>query len=201
VAEAGVFRLARKQEAAFLAALSPSRLPGVGAKTQAIFRSLEVETVAELLALEPRLLDEKLGNHGRRILAYARGEDDSEVRSAPHPKSLSHESTFDAPQVERGELEGLLRRLCQSAETSMRQRGLRAGRVAVKVRYEDHETTTRTRTLRRPVFRSAEIYAAAERLLDRTQAGIRPIELIGIALSALAPEHEPDPQLDLFTAG
>jgi DNA polymerase-4 len=198
VAESGVYHLAREAEASFLARLSPARLPGVGEKTQRVLESLGVHTVGELLAVEPRILDERLGNHGRRILACARGRDDSTVRAAGHPKSLSHEFTFEEPQLERSGLEERLGILCQSAEAGMRHRGLRAGRVAIKVRYPDRETATRTRTLRRPILRSADIFAAAERLLDRTQAGSRPIQLIGLSLSQLRLEHEPDPQLDLF---
>lgn len=184
--------------AAFLSPLPPDRLPGVGAKTRATLAEMEIATIGKLLALDPLEVEARLGSHGRRILAYARGEDGSRVRTAPHPKSLSHEFTFDEPVLERGVVESCLARLCHSAEGSLRQQRLCARRVAIKVRYAEGETATRTRTLLRPICSAAEIHSAALRLLDRTETGMRPLHLIGIALAGLGPEHEPDAQLDLF---
>ncbi|MCP4036747.1 MAG: DNA polymerase IV [bacterium] len=184
--------------AGFLSQLPLDRLPGVGPKTQAVFEQMSIETVGQLLARDPVEVEDRLGSHGRRILAYARGEDEAPVRTAPHPKSLSHEFTFEQPEVERSAIDSCLARLCQTAENSLRPQRLCAGRVAVKLRYAEGETTTRTRTLSRPVLSAAEMHSAALRLLDRTEAGRRPLHRIGIALTSLGPEPEPDAQLDLF---
>ena len=66
--------------------------------------------------------------------------------------------------------------------------------VAVVERLVDHP--------RLPVLRfqgdSAEIFAACQRLLDRTQVGLRAVDLVGVALSRLGPQSEPNAQLDLF---
>jgi len=185
--------------AAFLSPLAPERLPGVGAKTRAILAEMEIATIGRLLDLDPLEVEVRLGRHGRRILAYARGEDESRIRTAPHPKSLSHEFTFDEPVLERDAVESCLARLCQTAEGSLRQQRLCAKRIAIKVRYAEGETATRTRTLLRPILSAAEMHSAALRLLDRTETGRRPLHLIGIALAGLGPEPEPDAQLNLFS--
>ena len=194
----GVRCLADLDVADFLSPLPAERLPGVGAKTRATFADMKIATIGELLALDVAGVEERLGRHGRRILAYARGEDEARVRTAPHPKSLSHDFTFDEPVLERAAVESCLARLCEAAEEGLRQQRLCARRVAIKLRYEEGKTATRTRTLLRPILDAGEIHFAALRLLDRTEAGRIPLRLIGIALGGLGPEPEPDAQLELF---
>jgi DNA polymerase-4 len=70
--------------------------------------------------------------------------------------------------------------------------------VAVKVRYADHETATRSQTLPHAVRGAAEIFEVAERLLERTQAGIRSARGLGISLAGLGPSSDDERQLDLF---
>jgi DNA polymerase-4 len=194
----GVHCISASEVDAFLAPLPLARLPGVGAKTRACLATMQIETIGEMLRLDARVVEAELGKHGRRILAYARGEDDSRVRTALHPKTLSHEFTFEEPVRERAHVESQLATLCQIAEGGLRKQRLCATKVAVKIRYAEGKTATRTRTLVRPVLSASEIHSAAIRLLDRTEVGVLPLALVGIALAGLGPEPEPDPQLDLF---
>jgi DNA polymerase-4 len=193
-----LYFVAPGDEQAFLQALSPARLPGVGAKTLATLRQLHVERVADLVAMEEPLLEENLGNHGRRILALARGIDPSRVRSAPHSKSMSQEFTFSEALLDRTAVEEQLALLWRSVEAGLKQRDLCAGRVAIKIRYADRNLETRSRKLVRPILDSAEIFAASQRLLDRTQAGVQAVVLIGVSVSDLDTPHRPNDQLELF---
>ena len=120
------------------------------------------------------------------------------MRAVRHPKSLGQEHTFDEAQVDTQLMEDCLGRLARSAESALDRQGLRALRVAVKVRYGDQEVATRSRTLAQPVAGAAEIAAVASRLLRRTHAGVRPIRSLGLTLSQLAPRGELGPQLELF---
>ncbi|MCP4037297.1 MAG: hypothetical protein GY733_10200 [bacterium] len=195
----GLVCVSEEEVEGFLSPLSPDRLPGVGAKTCATLVEMKIETIAELRALEPREVEHRLGRQARRILAYARGEDDAPVRVAAHPKTLSLEFTFEHAMMNRDTIEERLAMLCQNAEASLRQQRLQADRVAIKVRYDDvAKTLTRTRTLRRPVRLGADLYAAAQRLLDRTEVGRRPLRLLGVSLAGLAKQIDADGQLDLF---
>ena len=194
----GVRRIEAREESSFLAPLSVTRLPGVGPKTAATLHALGASRVGELLGLDREALEAALGNHGLRILEYARGEDDSPVSAARHPKSLSREYTFDEAQLDIGVLWERLQGLAQALETALLRDGLQAGRVAIKLRYEEQDATTRSCTLSRPATASAEIYRAATDLLDRTQAGSRPIRLVGLTLSGLESGVLTDRQLELF---
>ncbi len=198
-AEGEIHCVASSDEKEFLASHSPDRLPEVGPKTMSILRSMGVTSIAELLALGRDRLEHELGNHGRRIFEIADGRHEEPVRRTGPPKSQSHEMRFSQPQTKRAELEEHLRSLCQRAESKLRHLDLAAARVAIKLRYDDQQTTTRTRTLARPIGVAAEIYAIASRLLDRTQPGQRPVILLGLTVSELVlPRSEMDRQLDLF---
>jgi DNA polymerase-4 len=195
----GARRIQAGAEVEFLGPLPLGRLPGVGPKTEARLESLGARCIADVERIGAERLEAELGNHGLRILELARGEDASGIRAARHPRSLSQEFTYDEPQRDLGLLWEGLRRLAEGLEQGLRRQGLLARRVAVKVRYSDLETTTRSRTLARPVAGAGDIASAAGPLLDRTQAGARAVRGLGLAVSGLAPGGREDRQLELFT--
>ncbi len=182
----------------FLDPLGVDRLPGVGPRTVARLGELGVATVAELRELPRERVEEELGNHGLTILGYAAGRDVGTLRAAPHPRSMSQESTLPAAEVDREVIEERLAELALDLERGLALERLAARRVALKVRYGDRETTTRTRTVRPPIHGAAELVRLAAELLDRTQVGRRPIDRVGLALSSLVRRQRDDRQLTLF---
>jgi DNA polymerase-4 len=185
----------------FLDPLPVGKLPGVGPRTQETLATLGAATVAEVLKLGREKLEEKLGNHGRAIFALAQGIDGAAVRPAPHPRTVSHEVTLGAPEVDRAALETRLAELARDVEATLARERLAAKRLVLKVRYADHEETTRSRTEKHALARAPELLALAADLLARTQAGTRPIRGLGLAVSTLVQKRRDDRQLDLFTPG
>jgi DNA polymerase-4 len=114
-----------------------------------------------------------------------------------HAKSLSRESSV-GESLDLDVLTTHLLELSVRLEGELRAEGLSAGRVAVKVRFADRATTTRSQTLAVPIRTSAEIHGVASGLLARTQAGSRPSRGVGITLGRLGPDAASDRQLDLF---
>src|SRR5262249_43375193 len=184
-------------EAAFLAPLPAARLDGVGRKTAAALAEMGGLTIGDVVRLGRERLQTAFGPHGLRIYACAKGTDAEPVRAARHPKSLSRESTLPGEPIDVPALGDQLAGLPQQLEEELGRRGLAASRVAVKIRYADQGTTTGSATLPRPTAAAADLWEAARRLLDRTQAGARPARGLGIQLSRLAPAGESDRQLDL----
>ena len=66
----------------------------------------------------------------------------------------------------------------------MGRKGLRARCVTIKVRYDDFTTITRSST-QAPVRRASDLVALAVAMVDRTDAGRRPIRLLGVGLHNL----------------
>jgi DNA polymerase-4 len=187
--------------AAFLHPLPVVRLPGVGAKTAQRLADLGVRTAGELVAAGRDAVERALGNHGLAILAAATGQGDDRVRAAAHPQSLSQETTLAEGAVDRVLLVEPLRVLAERLERGLALEGLAARRLALKVRYADGERITRTVSLDRGLGAAAEILEVALALLDRTQAGTRPVRLLGLGASSLQRPRRDERQLDLFGDG
>ncbi len=197
----GVFEVHAGEVAGFLAPLPVTRLPGVGPRTATRLAELGVTRVGELVSLGRATLEEEFGNHGLAILELAQGRGAARVRAATHPRSLSLESTLAHPEVDLGVLHERLGELSHRLAEALRLDSLAAGRVGVKIRYADQETTTRSRTLAQPVRTAAQVEEVAQDLLGRAGVGIRPIRLLGLSLSSLARSRRDDRQLELFPEG
>jgi len=94
------------------------------------------------------------------------------------------------------QIEDLARRL----DADLRAQGLFAGRVALKIRFSDRATNSRSKTLATPIASSAEIQAVATGLLSHMAAGSRPARGLGIQLGRLQRSEDGGRQLDLFSS-
>jgi len=198
-AGAGTLEIKLGGEAEFLNALPVARLPGVGHHTEERLAQLGVRRVGELAAIDPAILAEAVGyRRGLELQSLARGQGESQVRGERYPGSLSQEATLTGTETDLTLLGEQLERLAQSLEGALRLQGIAARRVVLKLRYADLETTTRRRTLAHSISTAGEIAAAARGLLERTQAGVRPVRLLGIGLSVFGRARKDDRQLELF---
>jgi len=197
---AGVLAVEASAERAFLWPLPATRLEGVGRKTAAALAELGARTVGDVAALGRERLEEAFGTHGLRIHALAMAQDETPVRAARHPQSLTREVTVRGEAGDRAVLAEHLADLVRALAEELARQALAAGQVALKVRYAGEAGgTTRSRALAAPTAALAELQAVAARLLDKTSAGPREVRTLGVQLSRLAPAGEADRQLDLFT--
>ncbi|MCP4204506.1 MAG: DNA polymerase IV, partial [bacterium] len=90
-------------------------------------------------------------------------------------------------------------RLAEGVAASLGKRELSAGTITVKVRYSDFQTVTRSLTLSVPTSEAEVLRATAQALLGRTEAGRRPVRLLGVGCSNLS--TAPIEQLRLFAGG
>jgi DNA polymerase-4 len=111
--------------------------------------------------------------------------------------SISNERTFaeTSAEVTASILCGLSERVCSRA----RSRGVRAGRVTLRLRYSDFHTITRSRTIV-PTSVDIEVHGVVLDLYRRARTRKLPIRLLGVALSKLAFE-EPQVRLPTFDGG
>ncbi|HVP30582.1 MAG TPA: DNA polymerase IV [Myxococcota bacterium] len=197
--ERGAREVPAGEEAAFLGPLSARRLPGVGPGTASKLAELGAKSVAEVEALGRDALERALGNRGLELLALARGAGPSEVRGTRAPQSLSQEETLETPERETPALRRQLGELARRLEGMLRVHGLVTRRMTLKARYVDGETVTRSQTLSHGIASAADLEAAGAELLSRTEAGRRPVRLLGLTLAQLQRGRRDDRQLDLFS--
>lgn len=194
----GIVRVPEGGAEAFLAGLPLSVLPGVGPRTLATLQELGTKRVGDLTELGRARLEQALGNHGLRLLEFAQGEDPQRVRAVRAPNSLSQESSFELPELDLAVITDRLQSLTAGLESALQQQGLRAGRVAVHLRFADGDASTRTRTLERPVASAQEVFRVAEALLQRTDVGSRAVRTLAVRAASLGTGEAEDAQLDLF---
>ncbi|MFM2105399.1 MAG: polymerase devoid of proofreading, damage-inducible protein [Chloroflexota bacterium] len=183
-------------EAGFLAPLPIERLWGVGPKTAARLREQGATTIGEIAALPPDVLVRELGRHGLELRDRARGIDASPVEDPSGAKSIGHEHTFDVDTSDRETIERTLLGMADGVAGRLRELGVVAGTVTVKLRDSTFRTMTRQRPLVPPTDLADPIFSAALELARPELRGIR-VRLVGISVSGLgAPE-----QLALFEPG
>lgn len=199
--EGGPLRVPLGGVRAFLDPLPVRRLPGVGPHTLGVLREIGVETIGDLARADPRRVEELLGNHGRALRGAALGQGESRLRPGPRARSLSQESTLEAPERDLGVLDARLRELAGGLAAALAREGLGARRLVLKVRYADREMVTRTLSLPRTLRSADEIAARSRELLQRTEAGERGVRTLGVAAFQLVAPPRDDRQLDLFGEG
>src|SRR5207248_2911479 len=134
-------------EASFLAPLPLGKLPGCGPATAVRLERVGVRTIGDLAALPDPLLGELFGQYGRLLGAHARGIDPSPVLPPGDPKSISREVTFDRDVREAGKVRATALGLLQDVGHSLREHGLSARTVVLKIRYRPFDTLSRLATL------------------------------------------------------
>lgn len=183
------------EEAAFLAPLPMAMLWGVGPKTQARLIELGLRTIGDLAAWPSTDLEQRLGAWGADLARHARGIDDRPLETEREAKSISKEVTFARDVSDRPTLRRTLMDLCDQVAASLRQQGLVARTVKVKLRWPPFETITRQTTLPQPTDLEADLFATAFALFEAAWGRGRPVRLIGVGVSGL---QTPARQLRLF---
>ena len=181
-------------EAAFLAPLALRTLPGLGPAAEAALNGIGITTLGQLAALDPALVRRRLGEAaGTSLWERARGIDEAAVCVPGAPKSISREETFAHDEADRGVLEARLLQLAADVAARLRQAGLRARTVTLKLRAHDFTTITRQESLPVAVDADRTVGTTAVRLLAAGWDG-RPVRLLGVGVSSL----EEGRQLDLL---
>jgi DNA polymerase-4 len=173
------------KEAEFLAPLPIKRLWGVGKKTQETLSLLGVHTFGDIASLPEKLLEQKFGKHGIGLRRKALGLDNRDVETEHETKSVGHEFTFDTDLVELETIRRELLELAVMVAKRLRRYQLQGKTITLKVKYHDFKQITRSSTIKQHSADSKRIYEEVIRLLQKTDAGEKPLRLLGISVSGL----------------
>jgi DNA polymerase-4 len=169
----------------FLHPLPVSALWGVGDRTQETLRRLGLSTVADVANAPIGMLRNALGPAlaaHLHELSWAR--DSRRVSTERAEKSIGSETTFAEDHSDADFLRRTLLGLSQQVAKRARAAGLAGRTVAVKLRFADFKTISRSRTLPAPTDVAQEIYRVAWELFEPAQGGQR-IRLVGVRLEGL----------------
>jgi DNA polymerase IV len=196
----GVHIVAPGDEAAFLLRCGLADIPGVGPRFQQRLAQLGWETVADVVALDRAALTRNLGERGGQWLYdRVRGIDGTPVRSRGQAKSISRDETFPKDLTDPALLERELLRLVDRAAGDLRDAGLAARTITVKLRDADFVTRQASRTVSEALTTDRAIAPIARALFARLRGQRRTAaRLIGVSLSHFDGKAD---QLDLLDAG
>jgi DNA polymerase-4 len=186
----GVLWVVPGAEAAFLAPLDVRRIPGVGKVTEQRLHAFGIRKVGDLAKLDEDFLEDKFGKWGLALAGKSKGLDaggwfDSDVGAGEDPKSISHEHTFDVDTAEPGKLESTLAQLSVMVGRRLREHGLYARTVQLKLRYKDFTTITRAQTLDHGTQLDTELLDTARLLFRQNWKPGALVRLLGVHAGSL----------------
>jgi DNA polymerase-4 len=173
------------REAEFLAPLPIERLWGVGKATAKSLAALGIATIGQLQRFSRASLVSRLGDHGADLHELAFGRDDRAVTPWTAPKSMGAEATFGRDTDDRARLETTLRGQAERVARELREGGVAASRVTLKLRFADFRTITRSHT-GDPTQDGLELYRRVMVLFARERL-VQRVRLIGLSASTLGP--------------
>jgi DNA polymerase-4 len=186
----GLTVVAPERVESFLQKLDVDALWGVGPVTASRLKARGIARLTDVRTADPAVLREAVGSLADWLLQLSAGQDDRPVEPNRPSKSSSSECTYAHDLVDfdriREEVAGMAR---ENAEW-LRSRRLLARTVTIKVRYEDFTTITRSDT-RAPTDDPDKIQERAVRLLANTEAGKRPVRLLGAGVHNLIDPERP----------
>jgi DNA polymerase-4 len=196
----GILWVVPGQEAAFLAPLDVRKIPGVGKVTEKNLHTLGIRKVGDLARLDDSFLEQRFGKWGLALAGKSRGMDaggwfDTEIGADEAPKSVSHEHTFNEDTADTDILESTLARLSEMVGRRLREGGLHARTVQIKLRYSDFSTITRARSMERATQLDTELFEEARSLFRRNWKAGYKVRLLGVHASGFDGEGR---QLDLL---
>jgi len=183
----GVHVVAPGTEAEFMLRFALADLPSIGPRSQERLARLGLRTVRDVVGHDRETLVRWLGEReGTWLYERVRGTDAAAVEPDREAKSVSRDETFPTDLDDDQALAARLLALADRASADLRDGGLAARTVTVKLRDADFITRQASRTLPDPVRSDRAVYAVARQLLARLREARRvPARLLGVALSQL----------------
>lgn len=183
----GVFVVEPGGEIAFMRGCSLADIPMIGPRAQERLARVGLRTVEDVLRHDHPHLVSFLGERqGSWLYHRVRGIDHADVEHRSESRSISRDDTFPGDLNDDDALARLLLERVDAASADLRENGLMARTVTVKLR--DHDFTTRqaSRTVRHPICSDQAVYRVARELLGKLRRARRvPARLIGVSLSQL----------------
>jgi DNA polymerase-4 len=165
----------------FLQQLPADALWGVGPVTARKLQAIGVRRLVDVRDASLELLREAVGSQALWLRQLAIGLDDRSVEPSRAAKSSGSERTFATDLTDIDEIRRRVVRMAEDAAAWLQEERLFARTVTLKARYGDFTTITRSLTLP-PTRDTHEIVETAKALLERTEAGTRPVRLLGVSV-------------------
>jgi len=192
----GLMEVRAGWEEGFLAGLPLKALPGIGPKTTNRLAELGLVDAVQVQRMTREALEELIGPDAKVLKLRAHGYGGTALHAGRLPRSVSRETTLARDARDPARLETVLALLTARVAGQLREEGLVARTVTLKLRHDDFRTVTRRHTLEAPTDLDAELYEPARAMFREAFADVRGrdrgVRLIGVAATGLGSAAEPD---------
>jgi DNA polymerase IV len=181
----GLTVIAPERIESFLRGLPVDALWGVGPKTA---ERLRAHGIAKLTDVRDKSLDELravVGSAAEWLRELSLGHDERPVDPNQERKSVGSECTYETDLTDLATIRAEVDEMARDAARWLEGHGQFARTVVIKVRYEDFTTITRSHSEPQPTRDADRIAARAIALLEKTEAGQRPVRLLGASVHNL----------------
>jgi DNA polymerase IV len=184
----GVLIVPAGEEQLFMNQFRLAEIPQVGPRFAERLVAAGLETVPDVLGRDLGSLIGILGEREARWLwDRASGVDGSAVSPRDEAKSISRDETFPRDIADDAGLARELQLLASRASADLRDEGLVARTVTVRIRDHDFTNRSASRTLDLPIESDRAVLAVARELLGRLRRKRRvPARLLSVALTSLS---------------
>jgi DNA polymerase-4 len=169
----------------FLQELPVEALWGVGPVTAGKLRRMGIVRLVQIRDADMQMLRDTVGSLADWLRSLSYGDDPRPVVPDRESKSSSTENTYAEDLVDADAIRAELDRMARENAEWLARRRLAARTVTIKVRYADFKTVTRSHTLSRPTSDADLIASWAVELVARTEAGAKPVRLLGVRVHQL----------------
>ncbi|MDP3880593.1 MAG: DNA polymerase IV [bacterium] len=169
----------------FLDPKSVRIIPGIGPKAEEELAKINIKTIKGLRSLNKETLVKKFGKRGSDWYEKSRGQDDNPITVDREIKSIGKEHTFQKDTLDSGEIIDSFKKLIRSVTRSIAKKQIKFKTVAIKVRFSDFQTLTRSKTLKEYTSSAKVLETESLQLLlpfldSRSNPKRKKIRLIGI---------------------
>ena len=186
----GLTVVAPERVETFLKGLPVDALWGVGPVTAARLREHGIEKLTDVRARAEADLEAVVGSLAGWLIELAHGRDERAVEPNRPTKSAGSEETYAADLESIEEIRREIDSMARDIAGWLSRKGKTARTVTIKVRYSDFTTITRSQSAPQPTSDAENIAARAIKLLDKTEAGQRPIRLLGVSVHNFGGDEE-----------
>lgn len=173
------------EELAFLHPLPVEELPGIGPVMKEQLHQLGIFTIGQLAKIPKALLMQRFGSNGGKFWELAHGIDRREVKPRILPKQISRETGFEEDVADIELVREVLHYLTERIGRKLREDGLLAQTVTIKVEYSDRKRYVRARSLPEMTDSTDTIYRMVDALHSETPFRRLRVRRAGLVVSKI----------------
>jgi DNA polymerase-4 len=187
----GLTVIAPERVESFLQGLPVDALWGVGPRTAERLRAHGIRRLVDVRAQSIEALRAVVGSSAHWLHELSFGRDDRPVEPHHERKSCGSECTYERDLTDSAVIRNEVAQMAREVAAWLARHAKSGRTVVLKVRYDDFTTITRSQSEPQPTHDAERISARAVDLLSRTEAGRRPVRLLGVSVHNLEERDTP----------